>query len=445
VPAAQKEHVRRPQNSTDGMESKGFDGHPSDTFMEEVAERAATLEGARQGFPTLWAHLQECDECLQAFQELLGVAYEQGHRDQQAREDGSARTVVTTAVVAVLAVVMLATGLFVFYDPNGDMAVNRVYNAVAPAVANIEIVSSGTKGSGVVYDRDGHVLTNYHVIQSAQNDADISVTLPRLGDLPSTLVGYDVPTDLAVLHVEADPSQLAVAQFGNSDAVQVGDLAIAIGNPFGLSQTLTVGHISAVGRRLMTNDPYAPDVEGVIQTDAAINPGNSGGPLLNGQGQVIGINTRIESPSRGSVGLGFAIPSTTASQVAEEIIQRGYVRRPFLGVAGQPLTAQQAAQLGLPVSYGLTVKEVQPDSPADRLGLHPAATDSQAGSADSSQGGDIILAVDGQQVRSLEDLNREISRRQIGEQVELRIWRNGQEVSLSTTLVERPRMGPKIQ
>lgn len=452
MPTAQKDHVRQSENGAEGISLDEMHEHPSHELIDKVAERAATLDEVKQEFPSLWAHFQECDPCMDALLELIGTAYARGQREQQAREEESARTVVMTAVVAVLAVVLLASGLVLFYGPNRDMAVNRVYAAVAPAVANIEIASSGTKGSGVVFDRDGYVLTNYHVIRSAQDDADIRVTLPQLGQVPATLVGYDVPTDLAVLQVEAEPSQLAVAEFGNSDGVQVGDLAIAIGNPFGLSQTLTVGYISAVGRRLMTNDPYAPDVAGVIQTDAAINPGNSGGPLLNNGGRVIGINTRIESPSRGSVGVGFAISSETAQEVAQEILERGYVRRPFLGVAGRPVSNAIAADLGLPVNYGVLVQQVHPGAPADQIGLRAAAPSQEQGAVStteaeespSSTASDVILEVDGMPVHNQDELNRAISRHDIGEEVELRVWRNGEERMLKTALVERPRMAPGV-
>lgn len=196
-------------------------------------------------------------------------------------------------------------------------------------MASIQVESAGASGSGVVFDRNGYLLTNYHVIKGAQNDQDIRVQLPGHDQVSAKLVGYDIAIDLAVLQVDTPPEHLAAANFGDPNEVQPGDLAVAIGSPFGLSNSLTVGRISAVGRHLRSDDPHAPNIEGVLQTDAAINPGNSGGPLLNAGGQVIGINTRIESPSRGSAGLGFAIPSNTALLVAREIIARGYVRYPI--------------------------------------------------------------------------------------------------------------------
>lgn len=297
-------------------------GHPDPEFLQAVAGDAATVDEVKGDFAALWDHLQECDECAAAFAELMRLQHEEGHREGHVEEAETRRIVGIMAISAMLVIMLLAGGLLLWQQQSGEVAVNRVYAQVAPAVANIRVQSAGVKGSGFVFDKDGYLLTNYHVIREAQNDQDIVVQLPGLDRAPSKLVGSDTALDLAVLKVDAPPERLTAVSFGNSDAVQVGDVAIAIGNPFGLGHTLTVGRISAVGRRLLTNDPDVPPIEGVLQTDAAINPGNSGGPLFNAGGEVIGVNTRIKSPTGASVGLGFAIPSNTAQQVARDIIQQ---------------------------------------------------------------------------------------------------------------------------
>ncbi|MFQ5342061.1 MAG: S1C family serine protease [Anaerolineae bacterium] len=397
-----------------------------------------TLEEVQDGFPALWAHLQECDECFAAFTSLLRLAHETGHKEGHSEESESRRAVLWTAVAAVLAIAILAGGFLFWQRQTEETIVNRVYQRMSPAVAHIQVTSAGVTGSGVVFDKDGFVITNYHVISEAQNDEDIAVNLPGLMRVPVHLIGYDVATDLAVLKVDVPPGRLTVAEFGNSEGVTVGDLAIAIGNPFGLSHTLTVGHISAVQRRLMSNDMYAPDVEGVLQTDAAINPGNSGGPLFNSAGQVIGMNTRIESPSGGSVGLGFAIPSNTILQVAREIIAKGHVRRPFLGAGGRPLNATLARDLGLPVERGLLVQEIHPDSPAANAGIRAGDTPSQTTYGSIMQGADVILAIDGQPVYNQSDLNQRVVQHALGDKVQLGILRDGQRITVEVTLTDRP-------
>lgn len=412
--------------------------HPTHEFLEEVVSKVLTTDEVRKGFPALWAHLQECDECAAAFAELMRLAREEGHREGHVEESETRRAIVMTATASILAIVILAGGFLLWQRQSEEAIVNRIYVTMSPAVANIQVTSAGVTGSGVVFDKNGHVLTNYHVIREAQNDQDIVVQLPGLGQVATRLVGYDIATDLAVLKVDAPPDRLTVASFGDSTTVQVGDLAIAIGNPFGLSHSLTVGHISAVERRFMSNDMYAPDVEGVLQTDAAINPGNSGGPLFNANGQVIGITTRIESPSGGSVGLGFATPSNIALQVAQEIIAHGYVRRPFLGAGGRTVDAALAQDLNLPVDRGLLVQEIYPGSPAEQIGLRAGKDPIPTTHGPVQQGADIILAVNGEPVNNQSDLNRLIAEREIGETIQLTILRDGKEQTLSATLTERP-------
>lgn len=418
------------------------DVHPTNESIEQVAAEALSLEEVRNGFPALWAHLEECDECFTAFTALLRLAHETGHQEGHSQESETRRAVLWTAVAAVLAIAILAGGFLLWQRQTEEMTVNRVYERMSPAVAHIQVTSAGVTGSGVVFDKNGFVLTNYHVINEARNDEDIAVSLPGLMQVPARLIGYDIATDLAVLKVDVPPDRLTLAEFGNSEGVAVGDLAIAIGNPFGLSHTLTVGHISAAQRRLLSNDMYAPDVEGVLQTDAAINPGNSGGPLFNSAGQVIGINTRIESPSGGSVGLGFAIPSNTTLQVAREIIAQGHVRRPFLGAGGRPLNATLARDLGLSVERGLLVQEIHPGSPAENAGLRVGDELNQTTNGPIMQGADVILSIDGQPVYNQSDLNYEVVQHKLGDKVRLDIVRDGQRITVEATLTERPPEAP---
>ena len=364
-----------------------------------------------------------------------GSAIQMGYHQGRAAEPVVRRTLLVSLVTSILAVALSFSSFVFAQDRASAPDIGRIYAEMSPAVANIQVVSAGDTGSGVIFDRKGYVLTNYHVINAAQNDQDIVVRFPGLDQPSSTLIGYDKGTDLAVLKVDVPPAGLTPAKFGDSDAVQVGDLALAIGNPYGLSHSLTVGHISYVGRRLASNDPYTPDVEGALQTDAPINPGNSGGPLLDGSGQVIGINSQHEP---GSDGLGFAIPSNTALRIAREIVERGFVRRPFLGASGWPINLTLARELNLPVDHGLLLQEVVPESPAEQIGLDAGDDTVRTVYGQVKEGADILLSIDGQPVRNQADLNRQVARHPIGDTVPLRILRNGREVALEATLAECP-------
>lgn len=278
------------------------------------------------GLSALQAHLHECVECALAVEGLVQRARRAGYRQ------GGATGMERRSIIAAIAVLSLAVVAFLVanltpwhWQPDRD--ISRVYAESSLAVVNLRVDSTGTAGSGVVFDRRGYVLTSYHVIAEARDDQDLMVQLLGLNEVSARTIGVDSATDLAVLQVDVSPGRLTVASFGDSDTVRVGDRAMAIGSPFGLAYSLTVGYISAVGRRLLSDDPTAPDVEQVLQTDAALNPGNSGGPLLNNRGQVIGINTRIQSPSGGSVGLGFAVPSNTAIRVARGLVMQDVQHR----------------------------------------------------------------------------------------------------------------------
>ena len=261
-------------------------------------------------------------------------------------------------------------------------------------------------GSGFIIDAAGHVVINDHVVRGAD---EITVTLKDGRKLAAKLIGHDAKTDLALLKVEAD-GDLPFVAFGDSDAVSVGDWVIAVGNPFGLDNTVTAGIVSARGRAIGSG-PY----DDFLQIDASINKGNSGGPSFNLAGKIIGVNTAIFSPNGGSVGIGFAIPAALAQDVIAQLKDNGRVARGWLGVAIQGVNAEMAESLGLKTAQGAIVSEVQPDSPAARAKVRT---------------GDVIVAVDGKPVASVRDLPRMIARIKAGKTAKLAVWRDGAEMAL---------------
>lgn len=269
-------------------------------------------------------------------------------------------------------------------------------------------------GSGVVVDAaNGYVLTNNHVIARAD---EITVTLQDGRTLPATVIGTDEATDLALLQVEA--TGLTAVPLGDSDALAVGDFVVAIGNPFGLNQTVTSGIVSGLGRALRMR---AENYEDFIQTDAAINRGNSGGALVNLRGELIGINTAIMSGSGGNIGIGFAIPVRMARQVMDQLIEHGTVRRGMLGVTIQDLNQELADALGIDETQGALVTNVMPESPAERAGV---------------QAGDVIVRVNDRNITSLNDLRNQIGMARIGDRVRLEVVREGRTRTLQATIEE---------
>lgn len=334
-----------------------------------------------------------------------------------------------------------------------DEPIIAAYEKVSPAVVFIttigenvphsfgDIPSTGT-GSGVIIDDQGHILTNNHVVANADR---LEVRLADESIVQAKVLGRDPSSDLAVIKVDVPREKLTVAPLGDSDKVRVGELAIAIGNPFGLDHTVTVGVISSVGRNY-------PSVSGrtianMIQTDAAINPGNSGGPLLNAKGEVIGINSAIESPVKGSVGIGFAVPINTAKHSLPAMLQGEEVKKPWLGISGQGLNPTTAEQLKLSVQQGVYVVEVIPDGPAAKAGIKGASrgqVERSPGSLVLPRGGDVIIAVDQKQVKKIEDVIAYLDGKQIGDVVKVRLIRDGGEMVVDVTLAEwrndlRPR------
>lgn len=327
---------------------------------------------------------------------------------------------------------------------SADEKINiSVFEKAHPAVVNIatttlsmnfwlEVIPREGQGSGFIIDKKGHILTNNHVVAKAQK---ITVTMADGRKIPATLVGRDPPSDLAVIKIPSSYVDV-VTHLGDSDKIRVGQKAIAIGNPFGLSHTLTTGIISALHRDIKTHDDT--HMEDLIQTDAAINPGNSGGPLLNSNGEVIGINTAIFSLSGGYQGIGFAIPINRAKYVATQLITLGRVARPWLGITGISITPGLSEGLGLAVEQGVLVVKVFQGSPADRAGLRGGNREVIVGSFRLLLGGDIITAIDGHEITDMHELGRLMDDLRVGQTVPMRISRNGRALELNVLLKERP-------
>ena len=322
----------------------------------------------------------------------------------------------------------------------------RVYENVSPGVVNITkrvveygfffapVYSEGS-GSGCILDRQGHILTNYHVIESAET---LEVSLPDHSQYSADIVGIDPQNDLAIIKIKDVPEEkLHPIPIGNSDSIKVGQKVLAIGNPLGLQNTLTVGIISSLGRRIETENGDL--VDNVIQTDAAINPGNSGGPLLNTQGEMIGINTSIFTiRGGGNIGIGFAIPASTIRRVASDLIQYRTVMRPWFGISGYSINEALAAYLNLPVQKGILVFDVQSESSADDAGIRGANRAVILGNRRILIGGDIITQVDGQPVASEEELRLALELKRPGDDVTIVFYRNGSEKTINVKLVGPP-------
>src|SRR3954468_541281 len=289
-------------------------------------------------------------------------------------------------------------------------------------------------GSGFVIDRKGTILTNAHVVAGATK---VTVQFADRHVVDATILGRDESTDLAILKVDAKPSELDPLTLGSSQGVQVGDPTIAIGNPFGLERTLTTGVVSATKRTIQA--PNGFEIDGVIQTDAAINPGNSGGPLLDAAGRVIGINSQIETggSGTGNVGIGFAMPIDTARRLLPELERNGRVDRGFLGVTSLGIDSS-LDDLNLPVRHGALVQTVSPGSPAARAGIRGGDTVAQLDGNTLRLGGDIVTAVDGKKIASADDLANAIAGKRKGDKVKIDIVRDGDKRTVTATLAARP-------
>lgn len=325
-----------------------------------------------------------------------------------------------------------------------DEEVNiRIYEEVSPGVVNITttvisydfffnpVPESGT-GSGSIIDKKGHILTNYHVVENAKK---LEVTIFDGSKWEARIVGSDPSNDLAVIKINAPPERLKPIPFGDSSVLKVGQKAIAIGNPFGLERTLTAGIISSIGRTLRAVNGRL--MRGIIQTDAAVNPGNSGGPLLDSTGRMIGITTAIFSPVGANIGIGFAIPVNTAKKIVPQLIEKGKVSRPWLGITGQDISADIASLLRLP-SAGILVARVEKGSPADKAGIRGGRDAVMIGNLRIIVGGDMIVAIDGKQIKNMDQVVEEIESRSIGQSVNLTIVRDKRRIVLKVTLAEMP-------
>ena len=294
-------------------------------------------------------------------------------------------------------------------------------------------VPTEASGTGSIIDKNGHVLTNNHVVANAKR---LQVTLADGTHWPAKLVGRDPQTDLAVIRINATPDRLRPLPWGDSRKLRVGQKVLAIGNPFGLEQTLTTGIVSAVRKRLKIGDVEVADV---IQTDAAINPGNSGGPLLDSEGRMVGINTAIFSPSGASAGIGFAIPVATARKVAAELISHGYVRYAYAGLELQTILPAAAKSLGLPVEKGSLIAKVVPGGPAAKAGLKGGDRYVEIGNLILLIGGDIITGIQGQSTDTAEQVISILRERKPGDTVQMSVVRGRKRIAVPLTLEERPR------
>ena len=332
-------------------------------------------------------------------------------------------------------------------DSDDAMSVQEIYRHAGPGVLQVTSTSVDSSdpffgpqarvslGSGFVIDKDGYIVTNYHVIESARQ---IEVNFSGDDRVQATIVGVDPSTDLALLKINAQARALTPLPLGDSDAVRVGDAVVAIGNPFGLERTVTAGIVSALQREITAPNGYT--IDKVIQTDAPINQGNSGGPLLNTQGEVIGVNSQIEpgNSGTGNLGIGFAVPSATLREVVSQIRERGKVEHAYLGVITQPIDEVLARTYRLPVERGVIVAEVVPGSPADEAGLKDGDRQVIFGGTSYVLGGDIVTAADGEQVASPDDLRRLIAEKDPGDAMTLDIRRGESKRTVSVTLGRRP-------
>jgi S1-C subfamily serine protease len=342
---------------------------------------------------------------------------------------------------------------------SSGLSINEIYRRSAPGV--VQIVSTektvqqtdpffGTPfsqpgqqalGSGFVLDKEGHIVTNYHVVQGASK---IQVGFSNNASYRAKLVGSDPSTDLAVLKVSAPNRALTPLPLGNSDEVQVGDEVVAIGNPFGLDRTATAGIISAIQRRITAPNGFA--IDHALQTDAPINHGNSGGPLISSRGSVIGVNSQIETGNNGgdgNVGIGFAVPSNTVKDVVAQILKNGRVDHAYLGVGLQDLTASVANLFHLPVTDGILIEHVQPGTGAAKAGLRGGSTSTTVAGESFMMGGDIIVGVGGQSVKSTEQLRDVISSHKPGDKISIEIYRGTKKRTVTVTLGRQPTAPPR--
>lgn len=376
-----------------------------------------------------------------------------------------------TAIVSTAAPVQSSTGV----DLAGqEKSYEAVYELANPSVVNIQVVIGSTadttaqdnsnqtvpgfpefqlpqeqtptaaEGSGFIYDTQGHIVTNNHVVEGATK---ITVTFSDGTQAAATLVGTDPGADLAVIKVDVSSALLKPLTLADFSTVKVGQIVAAIGNPFGLQGSMSTGIVSGLGRMLSSSSTSSGSqttlnfsIPDMIQTDTAINPGNSGGPLLNLEGEVIGVNTAIETTSGTNSGVGYAIPSSIVKSVADTLIKDGKVEHSWLGIAGTTLTADMSTEMGLDANQrGVLISEITQGGPADKAGLLGSSKTATIDGIDYSVGGDIITSIDGKEVKNFDDLLSYIFlNTQAGQKVELGILRDGKAQTVTVTLAARP-------
>jgi S1-C subfamily serine protease len=316
----------------------------------------------------------------------------------------------------------------------------KVEKSVVQITDSSEIdVFESRLGSGFVYDDNGHIITNHHVVSGGGGNR-LDVTFPDGIVYRASLIGSDPSADIAVLYVEeVSKEKLLPLSFADSSKVRVGERVAAIGNPFGLSGSLSTGIVSGVGRQIPAQEEEGFTIPDIIQTDAPINPGNSGGPLLNMRGEVIGINSAIYSTTGQFAGVGFAIPSNTIAQVVPSLITTGAYQHPWLGVAGRDMTPGIADRLGLDEPRGFLVMDVVAGSPAEKAGIQRGNEDTVIDGIPMKLGGDVIIAVDNNTVRKIDDILAYVEmEKSVGDDLKLTILREGQTMEVIATLAARP-------
>ncbi len=381
-----------------------------------TASASSSQNTAPATVPQLPASVSASEESLVAQQGTLEEIY----------------TRVNPSVVNVQVTVQMTREEFQFPGFNGDIPLDPQGN----------LPQQQGLGSGFVLDREGHIITNNHVVDGA---TQVTVTFSDGSSYPAKVIGKDPDADLAVIQVEAPAELLKPVTLADSDQLRVGQMAIAIGNPFGLEGTMTVGIISALGRSLpvdtQSDGGANYTIPDVIQTDAPINPGNSGGVLLNDRGEVIGVTSAIESTSGNNAGIGFAIPVDIVQRIVPELIKNGSYQHPWLGISGVTLSSAMAKAMDLPENQrGILVGTVTPGSPAEKAGLQGSKKQAQIDGMEANVGGDVIVAVDGQTIKRFDDLVSYLfANASVGQTIKLEVLRDGKQKTLEVTLAARPK------
>ncbi len=332
----------------------------------------------------------------------------------------------------------------------GDLTAGDIYDQVSPAVVHVTAsitVADGffgmqkgeSSGSGFVIDKEGHIVTNAHVVDGAEDEGGVKVSFSDDSEYDAVVVGRDVSTDLAVLKVDVEKNKLEKALkpvvVADSTEVKVGDSVVAIGNPFNLDRTLTSGVVSALQREIRAQNNFK--IDDVIQTDAAVNPGNSGGPLLNMRGEVIGVNSQIESRSGGNDSIAFAVPSNTVKRVVDDLVESGKVEYEWLGVTGTDIDKTVADIVSLPTDEGVLVADVVDGSPADEAGLEGGDQEVTINGYTYPLGGDVIVKFDGKKVETMRELADLVGEHKPGEKVEIIYYRGKSKKSVDVKLATR--------